>query len=154
MHLHEFLGPKASQMSLNSENTAVYVHESRFPLRVLKYLATAGPEGIGSKVQRLDPLFRYEGNAQPVASTSFGHNNNVKSPHVPKLHSGSTSSTSFAGTRKGKERFLEEQPETSHTNSTSSGWDDAQSEILVFESPIAGIISEWCVSEGQYIDDP
>jgi hypothetical protein len=96
---------------MSSENTAVYVHESRFPLRILKHLVKAGPAGVGSQVQRLDALFRYEAHAQ------------------------------------------ERRPDGSTLQGQSSD-ETTTSEILTFESPIEGLVTQWCAPEGQLLRDP
>lgn len=144
---------------MSGDTTAVFVHESRFPLRILKHLARAGPAGIGSQIKRLDPLFRYEANAEEgssAASTSY------------------TSSISSRGNgASGDARELSEQakgkrPATSTTVGTKGNMHDEgfnhksamehdklhKSEILTFESPIEGLVMEWCAPEGELLRDP
>lgn len=143
---------------MSSENTAVYVHESRFPLRILKHLVKAGPAGVGNQVKRLDALFRYEANAQersPDAGTQSFHSSSRQ---------GSTISGSAGSHEKGKAKQTAAdaagaQASRVHNDeyykgSTLDNENGRTSEILTFESPIEGLVTQWCVPEGQLLRDP
>ena len=154
------LQAKVEGSVMSGDTTAVYVHESRFPLRILKHLAKAGPPGAGSQIKRLDPLFRYEANAHehsPTASTSYGlgaastsssTSNNTRVIHSASHAKGKQSTTTALGANNEKHGLQ-------HTH--SSGTDNEnqhRSEILTFESPIEGLVTEWCAPEGQLLHDP
>lgn len=149
---------------MSGDTTAVFVHESRFPLRILKHLVEAGPAGVGTQVKRLDALFRYESNAQDrssEASTSYRD-----TPPVGSTGSGNATATSGSvdrGKGKSKVNFASTPSETeravahdqSYTRASGTDERDAsKSEILTFESPIDGLVTEWCASEGEFLQDP
>lgn len=145
---------------MSSENTAVYVHESRFPLRILKRLVQAGPAGEGTQVKRLDALFRYEANAQnrmPKAPTYSTPSSNKQTSYIhgPPLN---------ADREKGKAKQTAAGAIDVYTggnhddNNLHRSIQDNEniytSEILTFESPIEGVVTQWCVPEGELLLDP
>lgn len=143
---------------MSGDTTAVYVHESRFPLRILKHLARAGPPGTGSQIKRLDPLFRYEANVHedsPKASTSYNPSTvptSSNSSHNARINT----SSSLAQGRQPTASTASETGSDKHVqprSDTEKDWGHS-SEILTFESPIEGVITEWCAPEGQLLLDP
>jgi hypothetical protein len=149
----------------SSDTTAVYVHQSRFPLRLLKHLVQAGPAGRGTEVKRLDALFRYEANAKPQSNASGGAALQLPShcmvvslcPETPRdllIESSLMNVKTAASLAKGKGRQVD--TDTDYNESHTDALQDSgnQSEILTFESPIEGTVTQWCVQEGQYLTDP
>lgn len=128
-----------------SDSTAVFVHASRYPLRVLKRLVHAEASGTSSSpsyVKRLDPLFRYEGNVDPAAASASNNSKSYehKRPSKPGAVNG-----------KGKAREIEVQPYGAGNNEEEL---HNPREIFTYESPIEGNVCEWCVAEGTVLMDP
>lgn len=141
---------------MSSENTAVYVHESRFPLRILKHLVKAGPAGVGSQVHRLDPLFRYEANAKDSTTTEGSSVEQLSSNQA-----GRTTASRSSDKGKGRESAQPLATPTGGGHAEEDRWDKSigsdsshTSEILTFESPIEGLVTQWCFPEGQLLRDP
>lgn len=144
---------------MSSENTAVYVHESRFPLRILKHLVKAGPPGVGSQVHRLDALFRYEANARdsaPSASTSYkqASNNDGVKPSLPRPGTNSEKGKGKQSAQISATETSRKHDGESQTRSNTISEADHIKEILTFESPIEGVVTQWCAPEGQLLRDP
>lgn len=142
---------------MSSDTTAVYVHESRFPLRILKHLAKAGPPGVGTQVKRLDALFRYEANVKERPSQDSAAQ--LAPPSSRQVATSDGASSREKG--KAKQTALEESTtvRTRHDDdpyrrSLLDNGDAHTSEILTFESPIEGLVTQWCLPEGQLLINP
>lgn len=125
-----------------SDSTAVFVHASRYPLRVLKKLVRAessGSSGSPSYVRRLHPLFRYESGVDPAPAASSS-----------KSYDKVKSAKSGAVNGKGKAREIEGQYGGGNNEEELLN----QREIFTYESPIEGNVCEWCVEEGAVLTDP
>ena len=115
--------------AMSSDSTAVFIHESRYPLRVLTKLVPASKNtsssDSGSKnyVRRLDQLFKYE-------------------PRID-LDRIENKSSSVSSSSKGKQREINSEEQKLSPR-----------EILTFESPVEGAVCEWCVDEGAILVDP
>jgi hypothetical protein len=121
-----------------ADSTAVFVHASRYPLRVLKKLVHAESSGTSSSasyVRRLHPLFRYEAGVDP-ASTGTS----------------SKTASSAAVNGKGKAREVEGLQYSGAGNNEEELINPR--EIFTYESPIEGNVCEWCVEEGAVLMDP
>lgn len=138
----------------SSESTGVYVHESRFPIRILRRLVQAAPRRTtpspshGSYVQRLTGLFIYEAHYKPGesslnaardVSTSSATSSTSNKPS-PKLLSGPHATKAETG--------------SSYYGGSTEEIDISDKEILTFESPIEGLLASWNVSDGDILVDP
>lgn len=164
-------------MMSHDESTAVFVHESRFPLRILRRLVPADArctdpaesqrQGSRSYVRRLEPLFSYEAEIKLPQSQEGSSSRAGDGTH---RHSASRSN----GNTKGKERAILHNQQASRLTGTSGDNDDDNADqgdgmyyggnkeeerisprdILTFESPVEGVVCEWCVDEGTLLENP